>query len=139
MLELDVALEVVVACVDLIAQCARERLGLVRQLVALKIMFACESLRAAGKRASEGAVVEMLVPNMVVQMVKPLPAPIFGYIIERIDLLCSSLNAAVADQAPPTTVTDLCQVSGDERSRDGSLGMGLHVFTYLLCRSLLVG
>ena len=87
MLDLNVAFEVVVASVDLVAKVAGEGHGLMRQLVALEIMLAreCKSARrgersemillASGTEgnspgrshaASERTIVEMLVPDMIV-------------------------------------------------------------------------
>lgn len=97
MLELDVTLQVIVACVDFIAELTRDRLRVVCQFVAFQIMFARERLFAGGVIASERTVVKMLVPNMVVQMIKPPPVHIFGYIIVGTELFCYPLKAALAD------------------------------------------
>lgn len=118
------ALKVVFACVVLATDIARERDGRVRLLMALEIVFAGEGLRAWAHRTMERTAVEMLVPNVVVQMIKSLASRVVERVVMRIKPLVSPINSAVTNQAPTTAILYLGKIGGDKRCGDGSARVG---------------
>jgi len=65
----------------------------------------------------------VLIPDVVVQMVEPLPTGVLGYIVVRVTSLFRPFNATVGDEAPTTSIIHLCKLSGDEECGYSGLGM----------------
>jgi len=97
MLQLHVTLEVIITRVVLATDVAREGDGHMRLLVALQIVFAREGLGTGRHGTTEGTAVEMLVPNMVVQVIEPLARGVLVNVVERVELLLGSVDSTVPE------------------------------------------
>jgi len=97
MLQLHVSLEVIIARVVLATDVARKRDRCVRLLVALEVVFAREGLDTRLDRTTEGTAVEMLIPNMVVQVIEPLARGILVNVVVWVELLLGSVKSTVPE------------------------------------------
>jgi hypothetical protein len=138
MLELDVTLEVVVAGVVLATDVARKGDRCMRLLVTLEIMFAREALSAGEDGTTEGTAVEVLVPDVVVQVIEPLARVVLVDVVVGVEPLLGSVNSTVPEQAPSTAFMYLSKLSSDERGRYGRVGVSLLVVEDVESRLLLV-
>jgi hypothetical protein len=86
----------------------------------------------------EGTVIEVFVPDMVIEVVEPLASEILVNVVKWVELLLGSFGSTVPEQAPPTTILYLSELSSDQRCRYGSVGVSLLVVEDVKRRLLLV-
>jgi len=97
MLQLHMSLEVIITRVVLATDVARKRDRRMGLLVAFQIVFAREGLGTGRHGTTEGTAVEMLIPNMVVQMIEPLARGVLVNVVERVELLLGSVDSTVPE------------------------------------------
>jgi len=136
-LESDVALEIVVAGVYFVAEFTGKGHRVLCLFMTLEITLACECKLAGGgesqvdllhwckedlpRRGSatlEWTIVEMLVPDMIIQQMKTLPRRVFIGIIVWIGASCCSVETAVANEAPAIALYRFDQFRCEERRGD---------------------
>jgi len=117
----DVALEIVLPRIAAETNVADECSWIVHGLVSFQVVIPTESARAL--TALEWPTVEVLVPNMVVQIICALLQRLLGSIRLWVAFLHRSLDRTVADQAIPMPISYLHQLIGDEVRGDRFTGV----------------
>jgi len=112
----DVSLKVVLPRIAAETNLADERSWIVHGLVSFQVMIPTECARALN--TLEWPTVEVLVPNMVVQMVCALLQRLLGRIRLWVAFLHRSLDRTVADHAIPMSICYIRQLIVDEVRRD---------------------